>query len=86
MSALRKWAGHIGLQPVCVCTDHQSLIEELAHGVCGHPSGLADRFACWHETFSKFDLSVVYVRGRENTITDVLSRWARLPRCLGSRR
>ena len=23
--ALRKWAGHIGLQPVVVCTDHQSL-------------------------------------------------------------
>ena len=23
--ALRKWSGHIGLQPVVVCTDHQSL-------------------------------------------------------------
>ena len=23
--ARRKWAGHIGLQPVVVCTDHQSL-------------------------------------------------------------
>ena len=23
--ALRKWCGHIGLQPVVVCTDHQSL-------------------------------------------------------------
>ena len=23
--ALRKWSGHIGLQPVLVCTDHQSL-------------------------------------------------------------
>ena len=23
--ALRKWSGHVGLQPVVVCTDHQSL-------------------------------------------------------------
>ena len=23
--ALRKWPGHIGLQPIVVCTDHQSL-------------------------------------------------------------
>ena len=23
--ALRKWSGHIGLQPIVVCTDHQSL-------------------------------------------------------------
>ena len=23
--ALRKWSGHVGLQPIVVCTDHQSL-------------------------------------------------------------
>ena len=25
MFALRKWSGHIGLQPIVLCTDHQSL-------------------------------------------------------------
>ena len=74
VSALRKWAGHIGLQPVCVCTDHQSL--RNWHTECvDTPSGPAARVARWHETFSKFDLSVVYVPGKDNKIADVLSRW-----------
>ena len=30
----------------------------------------------WHETFAKFDLSVVYVPGKDNTVADYLSRWA----------
>ena len=30
----------------------------------------------WHETFAKFDLSVVYVPGKDNTVADCLSRWA----------
>ena len=30
----------------------------------------------WHQLFSKFDLSVGYIPGKENTIADILSRWA----------
>ena len=73
--ALRKWSAHIGLQPGVVCTDHQSLQSWHKEHV-DTPSGPAARRARWHETFAKFDLSVVYVRGKDNTVADCLSRWA----------
>ena len=73
--ALRKWSGHIGLQPVVVCTEHQSLQSWHKEHV-DTPSGPAARRAQWHETFAKFDLSVVYVPGKDNTVADCLSRWA----------
>ena len=73
--ALRKWSGHIGLQPLVVCTDHQSLQSWHKEHV-DTPSGPAARRARWHETFAKFDLSVVYVPGKDNTVADCLSRWA----------
>ena len=73
--ALRKWSGHIGLQPVVVCTDHQSLQSWHKEHV-DTPSGPAARRARWHETFAKFHLSVVYVPGKDNTVADCLSRWA----------
>ena len=70
--ALRKWSGHIGLQPVVVCTDHQSLQSWHKEHV-DTPSGPAARRARWHDTFAKFDLSVVYVPGKDNTVADCLS-------------
>ena len=73
--ALRKWSGHIGLQPVVVCTDHQSL-QRWQKEQGDTASGPVVRRARWHETFAKFDLSVVYVPGKENTVADCLSRWA----------
>ena len=73
--ALRKWSGHIGLQPLVVCTDHQSFQSWHKKHV-DTPSGPAARRARWHETFAKFDLSVVYVPGKDNTVADCLSRWA----------
>ena len=74
--ALRKWSGHIGLQPVVVCTDHQSLQSCRPKEHVDTPSGPAARRAQWHETFAKFDLSVVYVPGKDKTVADCLSRWA----------
>ena len=44
------------------------------------PSGPAARRARWHETFAKFDLSVVYVTGKNNTVANCLSRRAH-PAC-----
>ena len=40
------------------------------------PSGPAGRRGHWHELFSKFDLSVVYIPGKDNVVADALSRWA----------
>ena len=75
MCALQKRSGHIGLQPVVVCIDHQSLHSWDKEPV-DTPLGPAARQARWHETFAKFDLSVVYVPGKDNTVADCLSRWA----------
>ena len=49
--ALRKRSGHIGLQPVVVCTDHQSLQSWHKEHV-NTLSGSAARRARWHETFA----------------------------------
>ena len=73
--SVRKWSGHIGLQPILVCTDHQSLQSWHKEHV-DNPSGPAARRAPWHETLAKFDLSIVYVPGKDNTVADCLSRWA----------
>ena len=73
--ALRKWLGHIGLQPVVVCADHQSLQSWHKEHV-DTLSGPAARRAGWHKTFAQFDLSFVYVPGKDNTVADRLSRWA----------
>ena len=73
--ALRKWDGYIALHPVTVCTDHQSLQSWHKEHV-DTPSGPASRRARWHETLAKFDLTVVYIPGKDNTLADCLSRWA----------
>ena len=75
MCALRKWLGRIGLQPVVVCTAHQSLQSWHKEHV-DTPSGPAARRARWHETFAKLDLSAVYVPEKENTVANCLSGWA----------
>jgi hypothetical protein len=73
--ALQKWESWIGLQPVLVLTDHQSL-ESWTKEVLDTPSGPVGRRARWHQIFSKYDLTVGYIPGKENTIADILSRWA----------
>ena len=73
VSAFCKWGGHIGVQPVCVCTDHQSLTSW--HTKCVDTRFRRAVHLAWsHETFSKFCLRVVYVRSKDNSIADVLSR------------
>ena len=55
--------------------DHPSLQSRHKEHV-DTPSGPAARQSRWHEAFAEFDLSVVYVPWKDNTVADCLSRWA----------
>ena len=79
VSALTKWAGWVGLQPILILTDHKSL-EDWVHEKMDTPSGPAGRRARWHETLSKFDLAVKYLPGKDNVVADCMSRFA-YPAC-----
>ena len=79
VSALRKWAGWVGLQPILVLTDHRSL-EDWVREKMDTPSGPAGRRARWHETLSKFDLTIQYMPGEDNIVADAMSRFA-YPAC-----
>ena len=75
VSALEKWSGWIGLQPVLVMTDHKTL--ELWHRrAVDTPSGMTGRRARWHEKLSRFHLTVIHVAGADNVVADAMSRWA----------
>ena len=75
VSALRKWAGWIGLQPILILRDHKSLEDGVLENM-DTPSGPAGRRVRWHETLSKFDLTVQYGQRKDNIVTDALSRFA----------
>ena len=75
MLALMKWETWLGLQPVLVLTAHQDL-EHWAREVLDAPSGPVGRRSRWHQFFSPYDLSVGYVPGKNNTVANVLSRFA----------
>ena len=72
--ALQKWESWIGLQPVLVLTDHKAL-EAWSHEVLDPPSGPLGRRSRWHQILSKYDLTVGYIAGKDNTVADILSRW-----------
>ena len=65
--AIRKWAAYIALHAVTVRTDHQSLQSWHKEQV-DTPSGPALRRARWHETLAKFNLTVVYIPEKDNTV------------------
>ena len=75
VSALKKWESWIGMQPVLILTDHKAL-ESWAREVLDTPSGPVGRRSRWHEFFSRFNLEVGYVPGKDNLIADIMSRWA----------
>ena len=72
--------GRVDCYPtVLVTTDHKSL-ENRVQEKMDTPSGPARRRARWHETLSKFDLTVQYIPGRDNVVADAMSRFA-YPAC-----
>ena len=74
-AALAAGSRGLGRYLVLAGTDHQSLQSWHKEHV-DTPSCPASRRARWHETLAKFDLTVVYVPGKDNTVADCLSRWA----------
>ena len=75
VSALEKWAGCIGDNPVLVLTDHRTL-EAWANEIMEDPMGPSGRRARWHLKLSRFRLTVKYTPGKDNVVADGLSRWA----------
>ena len=75
VSALCKWDSWIGLQPITVHSDHHSLQHWHSEAV-DTPSGLSGRKGRWHELLSKFNLTVLYIPGKDNDVADAMSRWA----------
>ena len=79
VAALEKYQHWINGQPVTVRTDHKSLEswhKERVDTLAG-PLGRRGR---WHEFLSRFNLTVEYLPGTDNTTADTLSRWA-YPAC-----
>jgi len=75
VSALRKWAGWIGFQPIIIKTDHKAFENWVTEHV-DTPSGPRGRRARWHECLSQFNLSVEYLKGEDNVVADAMSRYA----------
>ena len=75
VSALCKWDSWIGLQPITVHSDHHSLQHWHSEAV-DTPSGPSGRKGRWHELLSKFNLTVLYIPGKDNVVADAMSRWA----------
>ena len=59
---------------ITVLTD-QRAFEHWATEVLGTVSAPVGRRGRWHELLSQFDLEVLYVKGRNNIVPDILSRW-----------
>ena len=72
--ALRKWSGHIGLQPIFVCTDNQSLqSSNKEHG--NTPLGPAADALVGTRRYPSL---IVYLPGKDNTVARCPSRGAYL--------
>ena len=69
----RSWIASSQIEILC-WSDHKSLElwfkEDLAT-----VSGPLGRRGRWHEFLSSFNLTVCYIKGEENTVADILSRW-----------
>ena len=60
---------------VKVLTDHKSL-ETWTREDFDTVSGPIGRRGCWHQFLAKFQLEIVYIGGEDQTVPDVMSRWA----------
>jgi hypothetical protein len=62
-----RWLINEGLHQVIVYTDHEALLSALKNSGKG-------RIVGWQLKLSEFDLKIVHVKGRDNTLADGMSR------------
>ena len=72
---LCKWDSWIGLQLITVHSDHHSLQHWHSEAV-DTPSGPSGRKGRWHQLLLKFNLTVLYIPGKDSIVADAMSRWA----------
>jgi hypothetical protein len=68
VQALKKWRSDLLGGPIFVYTDHRTL--ENFNTQCD----LSRQQLRWQEYLSQYDISMVYIRGEDNTVADTLSR------------
>ena len=56
-------------------TDHESL-QQWHTEQLDTMAGLIGRRGCWHQFLSTFDIEVIYVKGEDQQVPDILSRWS----------
>jgi hypothetical protein len=71
--AFEKWSSWIGLQPVLIISDHETL-KSWAREHLQVPAGPTGRRARWHQRLSRYDITVAWIPWKENVAVDALSR------------
>ena len=58
-----------------ILTDHKTM-QLWTHEILQDPMEFSGCRARWHQKLSQFQLSVQYVKGKDNVVADALNRWA----------
>jgi hypothetical protein len=75
--ALNKWCSDLLGMPIFVYTDHHTLENFDSQKDLSHQQ------LCWQEFMSKYDMSIVYIHGEDNTVAHTLSQLP--PNCFPDR-
>ena len=70
VTALEKYSGVVGVQPVLVLTDHRTL-QSWHKRAMDTPAGMYGRRARWHKKLSRFDIFVHYIPGAQSELAVV---------------
>jgi len=76
VSALRKYAGEIGLKRVILLITTTRHSKGGGESTLTHQVGPSGRRGRWHRDLAKFNVSVHYIPGSANKAADSMSRWA----------